>query len=173
MPFRQLCRQRRPAHMPATAIPHQHARMPLQLQPVCPSSDSPSCSARSSTDTTDSIVAGVPQSILIISTCSASLTMASCVFNTRLPIYFVTELQLTMRSMGLFEGLLEAFSYMVRMCSGASALPRPAHASTSCCSRLACTWAESVARNACEYTRSRVSMPAYLPAHAQEWSLTS
>jgi len=44
--------------------------------------------------------------------------MASCVFNTLLPIYLVTELRMTMQSMGMFEGLLEAFSYIVRMCSG-------------------------------------------------------
>lgn len=44
--------------------------------------------------------------------------MASCVFNTLLPIYMVTELRMSMRSMGMFEGLLEAFSYVVRMFSG-------------------------------------------------------
>ena len=44
--------------------------------------------------------------------------MASCVFNTLLPIYMVTELRMSMRNMGMFEGLLEAFTYLVRMFSG-------------------------------------------------------
>eukprot|EP00200_Dunaliella_tertiolecta_P009812 CAMPEP_0202370656 /NCGR_PEP_ID=MMETSP1127-20130417/2221_1 /ASSEMBLY_ACC=CAM_ASM_000462 /TAXON_ID=3047 /ORGANISM="Dunaliella tertiolecta, Strain CCMP1320" /LENGTH=790 /DNA_ID=CAMNT_0048966661 /DNA_START=102 /DNA_END=2474 /DNA_ORIENTATION=- len=60
----------------------------------------------------------IPKSILVISFVSATLTMASCVFNTLLPIYMVTELRMSMRSMGMFEGLLEAFSYVVRMFSG-------------------------------------------------------
>ena len=47
-----------------------------------------------------------------------ALTSASCVFNTLLPIYMVTELRMSMRSMGMFEGVLEAFSYVVRMFSG-------------------------------------------------------
>lgn len=33
----------------------------------------------------------------------------------------VAELKMTMRSMGVFEGMLEAFSYMIRMFSGALA----------------------------------------------------
>ncbi len=44
--------------------------------------------------------------------------MASCVFNTLLPIYMVTELKSDMRALGVFEGLLEGFSYTVRMFSG-------------------------------------------------------
>lgn len=63
----------------------------------------------------------IPQPILVISFVSATLTMASCVFNTLLPIYMVTELRMSMRSMGMFEGLLEAFSYIVRMFSGGRA----------------------------------------------------
>ena len=63
-------------------------------------------------------VPGIPQPILIISLVSATLTMASCVFNTLLPIYMVTELKMNMRSMGAFEGLMEGFSYIVRMFSG-------------------------------------------------------
>jgi hypothetical protein len=35
---------------------------------------------------------------------SMALTSASCVFNTLLPIYMVTELKMTMRTMGMFEG---------------------------------------------------------------------
>jgi hypothetical protein len=78
--------------------------------------------ATASTSTTDSMdlesepqFGGIPKSILIISLVSASLTMASCVFNTLLPVYMVSELKMTMKSMGMFEGLLEAFSYIVRM----------------------------------------------------------
>ena len=63
-------------------------------------------------------VPGIPQPILILSIVSAALTMASCVFNTLLPIYMVTELKMNMRSMGAFEGLMEGFSYIVRMFSG-------------------------------------------------------
>ena len=63
-------------------------------------------------------VPGIPQPILIISLVSATLTMASCVFNTLLPIYMVTELKMNMRSMGAFEGVMEGFSYIVRMFSG-------------------------------------------------------
>lgn len=44
--------------------------------------------------------------------------MASCVFNTLLPIYMVSELKMSMRSMGAFEGVMEAFGYLVRMFSG-------------------------------------------------------
>lgn len=61
----------------------------------------------------------IPASIWVISLVSMSLTLASCVFNTLLPIYMVTELKMTMRNIGMFEGLLEAFSYVVRMFSGA------------------------------------------------------
>lgn len=60
----------------------------------------------------------IPASILVISAVSACLTCASCIFNTLLPVYMVTELKMSMRSMGLFEGVLEAFSYIVRMFSG-------------------------------------------------------
>ncbi|KAG2431419.1 hypothetical protein HXX76_009434 [Chlamydomonas incerta] len=60
----------------------------------------------------------IPGSIWILCCISAALTCASCVFNTALPIYMVSELKMSMRSMGMFEGLLEAFSYVVRMCSG-------------------------------------------------------
>ncbi|GLI69735.1 hypothetical protein VaNZ11_014411, partial [Volvox africanus] len=60
----------------------------------------------------------IPGSIWILCFISAALTCASCVFNTALPIYMVSELKMSMRSMGMFEGLLEAFSYVVRMCSG-------------------------------------------------------
>jgi hypothetical protein len=67
-------------------------------------------------------VPGIPQPILIISLVSAALTMASCVFNTLLPIYMVTELKMNMRSMGAFEGLMEGFSYIVRMFSGMAAV---------------------------------------------------
>lgn len=44
--------------------------------------------------------------------------MSSSVFNTALPIYMVTELKMSMASMGMFDGMLEAFSYIVRMMSG-------------------------------------------------------
>ncbi|GFR42907.1 hypothetical protein Agub_g3903 [Astrephomene gubernaculifera] len=60
----------------------------------------------------------IPGSIWILCCISAALTCASCVFNTALPIYMVSELKMSMKSMGMFEGLLEAFSYIVRMCSG-------------------------------------------------------
>lgn len=63
-------------------------------------------------------VPGIPQPILVISLVSAALTMSSCVFNTLLPIYMVTELKMNMRSMGAFEGVMEGFSYIVRMFSG-------------------------------------------------------
>ncbi len=44
---------------------------------------------------------------------------AQLVLNTsRLLRLQVSELKMSMRSMGMFEGLLEAFSYVVRMCSG-------------------------------------------------------
>ena len=62
--------------------------------------------------------ADVPRSIVVLSCVSMALTSASCVFNTLLPIYMVAELKLTMRSLGAFEGCLEAFSYAVRMFSG-------------------------------------------------------
>uniref|UniRef100_A0A383WH25 Major facilitator superfamily (MFS) profile domain-containing protein n=1 Tax=Tetradesmus obliquus TaxID=3088 RepID=A0A383WH25_TETOB len=61
---------------------------------------------------------GIPRSIFVLSMVSMALTSASCVFNTLLPIYMVTELKMTMRTMGMFEGMLEAFSYVVRMFSG-------------------------------------------------------
>jgi hypothetical protein len=61
---------------------------------------------------------GIPRSIVVLSCVSMALTSASCVFNTLLPIYMVAELKLTMRSLGMFEGVLEAFSYVVRMFSG-------------------------------------------------------
>eukprot|EP00798_Chlamydomonas_sp_ICE-L_P021254 gene21254-28171_t len=61
---------------------------------------------------------GVPKSVLVISLVSAALTLSSCVFNTLLPIYMVSELKMSMQSMGMFEGLMEAFSYIVRMFSG-------------------------------------------------------
>lgn len=70
------------------------------------------------TATTASAEPAVPKSIVTISIVSMMLTMASCVFNTLLPIYMVTELKMSMRSMGMFEGMLEAFSYFVRMFSG-------------------------------------------------------
>lgn len=60
----------------------------------------------------------IPRPIVVIAVISMALTSASCVFNTLLPIYMVTELNMTMKSMGVFEGLLEAFAYMVRMFSG-------------------------------------------------------
>ena len=47
---------------------------------------------------------GIPKSIFVLSMVSMALTSASCVFNTLLPIYMVTELKMTMRSMGMFEG---------------------------------------------------------------------
>jgi len=61
----------------------------------------------------------IPRSIWVVGFVSMSLTLASCVFNTLLPIYMVAELRMTMQSIGLFEGLLDAFSYIVRMFSGA------------------------------------------------------
>eukprot|EP00878_Enallax_costatus_P019413 GHUV01020483.1.p1 GENE.GHUV01020483.1~~GHUV01020483.1.p1 ORF type:complete len:614 (+),score=191.77 GHUV01020483.1:715-2556(+) len=64
------------------------------------------------------LVGGIPRSIFVLSMVSMALTSASCVFNTLLPIYMVTELKMTMRTMGMFEGMLEAFSYVVRMFSG-------------------------------------------------------
>jgi hypothetical protein len=77
----------------------------------------------------------IPQPILVISFVSATLTMASCVFNTLLPIYMVTELKLNMRSMGVFDGLMEAFSYVVRMFSGAWRFVTHTH----------CTWLPELA----------------------------
>jgi hypothetical protein len=47
---------------------------------------------------------GIPRSIFVLSMVSMALTSASCVFNTLLPIYMVTELKMTMRTMGMFEG---------------------------------------------------------------------
>jgi hypothetical protein len=47
---------------------------------------------------------GIPRSIFVLSLVSMALTSASCVFNTLLPIYMVTELRMTMRAMGMFEG---------------------------------------------------------------------
>jgi hypothetical protein len=48
---------------------------------------------------------GIPRSIFVLSMVSMALTSASCVFNTLLPIYMVTELKMTMRTMGMFEGM--------------------------------------------------------------------
>lgn len=50
------------------------------------------------------LIGGIPRSILVLSMVSMALTSASCVFNTLLPIYMVTELKMTMRTMGMFEG---------------------------------------------------------------------
>lgn len=50
------------------------------------------------------LVGGIPRSIFVLSMVSMALTSASCVFNTLLPIYMVTELKMTMRAMGMFEG---------------------------------------------------------------------
>jgi hypothetical protein len=47
---------------------------------------------------------GIPRSIFVLSMVRMALTSASCVFNTLLPIYMVTELKMTMRTMGMFEG---------------------------------------------------------------------
>jgi MFS family permease len=71
----------------------------------------------SGSDTAE-LIAGIPNPVLVISLVSGSLTMASCVFNTLLPIYLVSELKMTMHGLGMFEGMLEAFSYVVRMFSG-------------------------------------------------------
>ncbi|KAG2482223.1 hypothetical protein HYH03_018826 [Edaphochlamys debaryana] len=58
-------------------------------------------------------------SIWVLCYTSAALTWDSCVFSTALlPIYMESELNMSIRSMGTFEGLLEAFSYVARMCSG-------------------------------------------------------
>lgn len=50
------------------------------------------------------VMGGIPRSIFVLSMVSMALTSASCVFNTLLPIYMVTELKMTMRTMGMFEG---------------------------------------------------------------------
>lgn len=91
-------------------LPSLHSGFKPREEPSVPPSPPPSSERQ--------LVPGIPQPILVISIVSASLTMASCVFNTLLPIYMVTELKMTMRSMGMFEGMLEAFSYIVRMLSG-------------------------------------------------------
>jgi hypothetical protein len=51
---------------------------------------------------------GIPRSIFVLSMVSMALTSASCVFNTLLPIYMVTELKMTMRTMGMFEGVCQS-----------------------------------------------------------------
>ncbi|KXZ45371.1 hypothetical protein GPECTOR_55g277 [Gonium pectorale] len=79
---------------------------------AAPAAPAPVSAAPAAPDTS------IPGSIWILCCISAALTCASCVFNTALPIYMVSELKMSMRSMGMFEGLLEAFSYVVRMCSG-------------------------------------------------------
>ncbi len=108
------------AHQPPSQFESQKHEQP----PSIPEDSSGSSSgSSSSTRETDGVqgqdrVPGIPQPILVISLVSASLTMASCVFNTLMPIYMVTELKMTMRSMGVFEGMMEALSYVVRMFSG-------------------------------------------------------
>ncbi|WIA38563.1 hypothetical protein OEZ86_001878 [Tetradesmus obliquus] len=90
-----------------------------QFRPVTGSGD-PSAAAAAPADAAGPAMmsGGIPRSIFVLSMVSMALTSASCVFNTLLPIYMVTELKMTMRTMGMFEGMLEAFSYVVRMFSG-------------------------------------------------------
>ncbi|MEW5305886.1 MAG: hypothetical protein WDW36_008400 [Sanguina aurantia] len=83
------------------------------LSPSTPPTPSPTPSTPASTSPPP-----IPQPIFILSLVSASLTLSSSVFNTALPIYMVTELKMSMASMGMFDGMLEAFSYIVRMMSG-------------------------------------------------------
>lgn len=84
------------------------------------SSDSSTSTSSTSKQREHQHVPGIPQPVLVLSLVSASLTLASCVFQTLLPIYMVSELKMNLQSLGMFEGLLEAFSYIVRMFSGVS-----------------------------------------------------
>ncbi|KAL6756999.1 major facilitator superfamily domain-containing protein [Haematococcus lacustris] len=85
---------------------------PAPPPPAVPIPASPAASSEAAAE------GAIPQPIMIICCVSAALTLASCVFNTLLPVYMVTELKMSMRSMGMFEGVLEAISYVVRMFSG-------------------------------------------------------
>ncbi|KAJ9511420.1 hypothetical protein QJQ45_029925 [Haematococcus lacustris] len=85
---------------------------PAPPPPAVPIPASPGASSEAAAE------GAIPQPIMIICCVSAALTLASCVFNTLLPVYMVTELKMSMRSMGMFEGVLEAISYVVRMFSG-------------------------------------------------------
>jgi MFS family permease len=86
--------------------------------PPPPAAKAKKQSASAAANAAAPIVAGVPPPVVVLSLVSMALTSASCVFNTLLPIYMVAELKMPMASMGAFEGLLEAFSYAVRMASG-------------------------------------------------------
>ncbi|KAI8472200.1 MAG: major facilitator superfamily domain-containing protein [Monoraphidium minutum] len=94
----------------------QHARA-ADLTPAEPAGAGPASEAAAAA-VAAAPRGGIPRSIVVLSCVSMVLTSASCVFNTLLPIYMVAELKLTMRSLGMFEGVLEAFSYVVRMFSG-------------------------------------------------------
>ncbi|KAG2483605.1 hypothetical protein HYH03_017547 [Edaphochlamys debaryana] len=98
---------------------HPHAdSLSVPPSPAASMDAPPAPAAPGSTVQPGEAQASIPGSIWILCAISAALTCASCVFNTALPIYMVSELKMSMRSMGMFEGVLEAFSYIVRMCSG-------------------------------------------------------
>ncbi|GLC58839.1 hypothetical protein PLESTB_001406700 [Pleodorina starrii] len=112
-----------------SATPHSASQPPQQPQHESPGSSAPPPAPTPGSEAPAAAAPGpaaapapadssIPGSIWILCCISAALTCASCVFNTALPIYMVSELKMSMRSMGMFEGLLEAFSYIVRMCSG-------------------------------------------------------
>lgn len=87
----------------AAAHPEQLQHVPPQQQRAGSGSDT-AATAVAAAAAAPQIVGGIPRSILVLSMVSMALTSASCVFNTLLPIYMVTELKMTMRTMGMFEG---------------------------------------------------------------------
>lgn len=96
-----LLHARRPQHtqQPGGATPSSSSS--AAVQPPAPQAAGPEGEAG---DKGPKLRGGIPHSIFVLSMVSMALTSASCVFNTLLPIYMVTELKMTMRSMGMFEG---------------------------------------------------------------------
>jgi hypothetical protein len=86
--------------------PHHAVRIPLQQQSEQGGQAAAGAAAAAPGDAAGPAMmsGGIPRSIFVLSMVSMALTSASCVFNTLLPIYMVTELKMTMRTMGMFEG---------------------------------------------------------------------
>jgi hypothetical protein len=96
-----------PAHHAApaaTAAAADSAAQPSSSQEAAPASSALVAAATDAEAGPAMIGGGIPRSIFVLSMVSMALTSASCVFNTLLPIYMVTELKMTMRTMGMFEG---------------------------------------------------------------------
>jgi hypothetical protein len=92
------------AHPELTAAPHAAKQQHHSQQQQQSGELVAGAAAAAGLEGSEVVRGGIPRSIIVLSMVSMALTSASCVFNTLLPIYMVTELKLTMRTMGMFEG---------------------------------------------------------------------